>query len=81
MTIRHTISLPDPMSQYIDLQIASGLYGNISEYIRDLIRKDQEQKQLAINELRHVLDKAEASGISRLSMSEIRSQARAKAGL
>jgi antitoxin ParD1/3/4 len=68
MTIRHTISLPDPMSQYIDLQITSGLYGNISEYIRDLIRKDQEQKQLAISELRNVLDRAEASGISRMSM-------------
>jgi antitoxin ParD1/3/4 len=81
MTIRHTISIPDPMSHYIDLQITSGLYGNISEYIRDLIRKDQEQKQLAISELRNVLDRAEASGISRMSMSEIRTQARARVGL
>ena len=81
MTIRHTISIPAPMSQHIDLQITSGLYGNISEYIRDLIRKDQEQKQLAISELRNVLDRAEASGISRMSMSEIRAQARARVGL
>lgn len=78
---RHTISLPDPMSEYIDHQIASGLYGNISEYIRDLIRKDQEQKQLAISELRGILDRAEASGISSLSMKDIRTQARAKLGL
>jgi len=54
---------------------------NKSEYIRDLIRKDQEQKQLAISELRNMLDRAEASGVSRMSMSEIRSQARAKVGL
>lgn len=78
---RHTISLPDPMSEYIDHQVTSGVYGNISEYIRDLIRKDQEQKQLAINELRGMLDRAEASGVSRLSMNEIRAEARKKAGL
>lgn len=76
--MRHTISLPDPMSHYVDGQVASGLYGNISEYIRDLIRKDQEQKHLAINELRAVLDHAEASGVSRLSMAEIRTKARLK---
>lgn len=78
---RHTISLPDPMSEYIDDQIASGLYGNISEYIRDLIRKDQEKKQMAISELRGMLDRAEASGISSLSMKDIRAQTRAKLGL
>lgn len=77
-TMCHTISLPEPMSQYVEGQIASGLYGNISEYIRDLIRKDQEHKQVAINELRAVLDLAEASGISCLSMAEIRTQARLK---
>lgn len=79
--VRHTISLPDPMSHYIDLQVSSGQYGNISEYIRDLIRRDQEQKQLAINELRNLLDKAEASGISQMSMGEIRERARKRAGL
>ena len=79
--VRHTISLPDPMSNYIDHQVSSGQYGNISEYIRDLIRKDQEQKQLAINELRNLLEKAEASGISQLSMSDIRERARKRAGL
>lgn len=79
--VRHTISLPDPMSRYIDLQVNSGQYGNVSEYIRDLIRRDQEQKQLVINELRNLLDKAEASGISQMSMSEIRERARKRAGL
>ena len=81
MAVRLTISFPEPMSQYIGLQITSGLYGNTSEYIRDLIRKDQEQKQLSLNELRSMLDQAEASGISRMSMSDIRNQARAKLGL
>lgn len=81
MTVRHTISLPESMSQYIDLQITSGLYGNTSEYIRDLIRRDQEQKQLSVDELRNVLDRAEASSISNVNISGIRNQALERLGL
>lgn len=79
--IRHTISLPDPMSQYLHHQIESGQYGNISEYIRDLIRRDQEQKRLAMAELKEMLDKAEDSGVSELSMDDIRKRARKRAGV
>ncbi len=78
--VRHTISIPDPMSQYINHQVQSGQYGNVSEYIRDLVRKDQEQKKLAIAELRAMLDKAEESGISNLSMNDIRTRAQKRAG-
>lgn len=78
---RHTISLPDLMSEYVDHQVGSGQYGNISEYFRDLIRKDQAQRQLEIQELKNMLDNAEASGISQLSMSDIKNNARKKAGL
>ena len=66
MTIRHTISIPDPMSQYIDLQITSGLYGNISEYIRDLIRRDQIKAE-KIAHWQRLVDEAYASGISERS--------------
>ena len=79
--IRHTISIPDPMSNYITHQVESGQYGNVSEYIRELIRKDQEQKKLAMAELRDMLDKAEEGGISNLSMDDIRARARKRAGL
>ncbi len=79
--IRHTISIPDPMSQYISHQVSSGQYGNVSEYIRDLIRKDQEQKKLAMAELRSMLDEAEEGGISDLSMNDIRLRARKRVGL
>lgn len=36
------ISLPDSMQTYIDEQVAAGGYGNTDEYIRQLIRADQE---------------------------------------
>ena len=36
------ISLPDAMKYWIDLQAQSSRYSNASDYLRDLIRKDQE---------------------------------------
>ena len=57
--IRHTISLPEPMSHYIEGRIAEGQYGNVSEYFRDLVRRDQERRQNAIQELRALIKGAE----------------------
>lgn len=39
------ISLPDAMKAWVERQAEGGLYGNVSDYIRDLIRKDQERKE------------------------------------
>ena len=39
------ISLPDPMRDWVEAQIESGLYANNSDYVRDLIRKDQLRAQ------------------------------------
>ena len=35
------ISLPDSMKQFVDLQICERGYSTYSEYVRDLIRGDQ----------------------------------------
>ena len=75
---RHTISLPQQMSAYIDAQLNSGQYGNVSEYFRDLIRRDQALQQRTIVELKTLLDRAEASGISPLSFNEIKEAAQQK---
>jgi antitoxin ParD1/3/4 len=34
------ISLPDPLKDFVDHQIAEGRYGSVCEYIRELIRDD-----------------------------------------
>ncbi|MBI4383681.1 MAG: type II toxin-antitoxin system ParD family antitoxin [Nitrospinae bacterium] len=39
------ISLPDPMRDWIEVQIKGGEYANASDYIRDLIRHDQRQRE------------------------------------
>jgi antitoxin ParD1/3/4 len=37
------ISLPDPMKQYVDEQVAVGEYSSVSEYMRQLVRADQKR--------------------------------------
>ena len=38
------ISLPDPLKQFVDGQIARGRYSSASEYVRELIRADEKRK-------------------------------------
>jgi len=40
------ISLPEPLKSFVDSQVAGGGYGTSSEYIRELIRRDQDRHQL-----------------------------------
>ena len=42
--IRKTISMPDAMGDWITERVKSGQYNNESEYIRDLVRQDQEER-------------------------------------
>ena len=39
------VSLPDAMKDWVEAQAQSGRYGNASDYVRDLIRHDQERKE------------------------------------
>lgn len=39
------ISVPDPMRDFVQAQIEGGKYASTSDYVRDLIRKDQERKE------------------------------------
>lgn len=38
------ISLPDPLKDFVDGQIATGRYSSASEYVRELIREDERRK-------------------------------------
>lgn len=42
-TVRKTITLTDMQDRWIKAQIEQGHYTNDSEYIRDLIRREQER--------------------------------------
>lgn len=59
---RNTLSfaLPESLRTYIDVRVSTGHYGNTSEYIRDLIRKDQAEE--AKNRLRKCVEEGLMSG-------------------
>ena len=37
------VSLPDPMKDWVEQQTRGGRYSNASDYVRDLIRRDQDR--------------------------------------
>lgn len=72
-----TISMPDAMSEYVTARVENGQYGNVSEYFRDLVRKERDKEQ-AIDALRERLKRAEASGISKRKVPEIMADVEAR---
>lgn len=40
------ISLPESLKEFVDQQVSSRGYGTSSEYVRELIRKDQDRTRL-----------------------------------
>ena len=72
---RKTITVTEQQESWIKSQIASGKYGNDSEYLRELIRLDQEHKN-KIALLRSALIEGEKSGITDRSMADILNDAK-----
>ena len=60
-TVRKTITLTDQQDGWIKAQVDAGNYTNDSEYIRDLIRREQE-RSAQIESVRASLIEGEASG-------------------
>jgi antitoxin ParD1/3/4 len=68
--LRKTITVTEQQNSWIKSQIESGQYGNDSEYMRDLVRKDQEYNQ-KLSALQVALKEGEDSGECTLSMNDI----------
>ena len=74
------VSLPDLMKVWVEQQSAEGLYADASDYIRDLIRRDQVRAD-AIAQMQGLFDEGLISGEGSRSITEIKAEARRKAGL
>lgn len=71
------ISLPDPMRDWVQTQIQDGKYSSSSDYVRDLIRRDQEvrlQQQI----LQEAITEGFKSGISNRTMEDVLKEAQAR---
>lgn len=55
------ISLPGAMKTFAEAQARDGRYANVSDYMRDLIRRDQ-MRQAAVVDIQALIDEGLASG-------------------
>ncbi len=70
------VSIPDPMKAWVQAQINGGHYANASDYVRDLIRRDQQNRE-KFQALQAAITKGLESGVSEKSMAELLGEARA----
>jgi antitoxin ParD1/3/4 len=71
-----SISLPESLRAYVDHRVATGSFGNTSEFFRDMLRRDQlEQEKVRF---RSLIEDGLASGrgreVSPSMLSEIEAQ-------
>ena len=73
-----TVSLPDPMKEWIEAQIRQGDYASVSDYVRDLVRRDRDRREqeLTMDELRKKLAASRDSGVGTRTVDEIFAEAR-----
>lgn len=57
------VSLPDQMKAWVEDQMKDGKFANTSDYVRHLIRRDQERAE-AVERLNAALEEGERSGIA-----------------
>lgn len=55
------VSLPDQMKDWVEQQTQGGRYSNASDYVRDLIRRDQD-RAAKIAAMQRLVDEGLASG-------------------
>jgi antitoxin ParD1/3/4 len=82
--VKKTYSITETLNQYVGLRIKSGEYATDSEYVRELIRRDQQENK-EISYIRSKLIKAESGGFTNQSkeaiLKEFKSELRANGEL
>jgi antitoxin ParD1/3/4 len=68
-----TLSLPDPMKEWIEAETSKGDYASTSDFMRDLVRRERERRErsMTLGELRELIAEARTSGPSNQSFEEI----------
>ncbi|MDB5691952.1 MAG: addiction module antitoxin [Alphaproteobacteria bacterium] len=74
------ISIPDKLKGWAESRVAEGRYSSTSDYVRDLVRRDQEREE-KLRRLQAAIDEGLASGISSRTVEEIIADRRKRDGL
>ncbi|MCG7996596.1 MAG: type II toxin-antitoxin system ParD family antitoxin [Candidatus Thiodiazotropha taylori] len=76
--VKRTYSITEKLDQYVKDRVGSGEYASDSEYLRELIRRDQdENKEIAY--IRSKLIKAEQSGFTDKNKDQILAEIKERA--
>ena len=73
-----SVSLPESMKLWVEQQARSGCYSNISDYVCDLIRRDQDQAA-KIAHMQSLVTEGMESGTGNRTMEGLRDKARKNA--
>ncbi len=65
------VSLPEAMKTWVERHAQSGRYSNSSDYVRDLIRRDQDRAAIIAN-MQKLVTEGINSGVGNHSMNELR---------
>ncbi|MFC4260112.1 type II toxin-antitoxin system ParD family antitoxin [Marinobacter lacisalsi] len=68
------VSLPEPMKDWVESQAQTGRYANTSDYVRDLIRKDQDRAE-KIARMQQLITEGLDSGEGSRTMDQLREDA------
>ncbi len=68
--VKKSITVTDQQNDWIKKQIVNGEYGNDSEYLRDLIRKDKSENEKLVK-LKEAIQQGIDSGVSERTIEEI----------
>ena len=79
-TIRKTITLTKKQDEWIKAQIAHGDFTNDSEYLRDLVRRDQEQNS-RFHALKAAIREGMDSGVSNKTVEDIMEEVETRLGV
>ena len=74
------ISLPDKMKEWVEAQTADGRYANASDFVRDMIRKEQEKAE-KIAVLRELYLEGKASPSHTVDRAELLNSIKVKLGI
>lgn len=74
------ISIPEALKSWAEARVAEGRYSSTSDYVRDLVRRDQEYAE-KLKALQAAIDEGLASGVSERTIEDIIADRRKRDGL
>lgn len=76
-----TVSLPEPMKDWIEAQASNGQFSGVSDYIRDLVRRDQSRQDQREALIQALIEGEESGQAREWSREDLLAEARRRAGL